>query len=212
MKLLLTSTGITNESIAKALDGLIGKPRKDVKIGYIPTAANMESGNKDWYIAQLTNLQNHGFYWIDIVEIADSDVDYGQRLSEVDVIFVSGGNTFHLLNKYRETGFGKWLEEALKTKIYVGVSAGSIVMTPSIEVANIPPRDQNYNNIKDLSGMNFVDFEVEPHCEGDRFKVVEEYSKTSRRPIYAIDDDSVVMINDNEVSVITEGEWKKYDV
>lgn len=211
MKLLLTSAGITNDSIANALDGLVGKPRQDVKIGYIPTAANMESGNKDWYIAQLTNLHNHGFDWIDIVEIADSDVDYGQRLSEVDVIFVSGGNTFHLLNKYRETGFGKWLEEVLKTKVYVGVSAGSIVMTPSIEVANIPPRDQNYNEIKDLSGMNFVDFEVEPHCEGDRFKVVEEYSKTTGKSIYAIDDDSVVMINDNEVSVISEGEWKYYN-
>lgn len=211
MKLFLTSAGITNKSIAGAVKKALGKPVSKAKVGFIPTAANMEPGNKDWYIAQLNNLQKFGFNHIDIIEIADRAVDYRKRLKDMDMIFVSGGNTFHLLNEYRETGFGEWLQKALKNKVYVGVSAGSIVMTPTIAVASIPPRDNNFLKLKDLAGMGFVDFEVEPHCAGKRFKTIEKYAKKSDNPIYAIDDDGAVALLDGKIEVISEGKWELYE-
>ena len=116
MKLLLTSAGITNRSIAAALQDLTGKQPQESKVGFIPIAANVEGRNKDWYINQFLNLWRHGFNWIDIVDPTAADVDWEKRLEEVNVVFLSGGNTFHLLNQVHKTGFDKWLVKNLNTK------------------------------------------------------------------------------------------------
>jgi len=211
MKLLLTSAGITNESIATALTGLAGHPAKALKVALIPTAANGEPGNKDWFIAQFTNLQQHGFSWIDIVDISAVGVDWEARLSAVDIIFVSGGNTFHLLHQMRHLGFGRWLIDHFANKVYVGVSAGTIVATARIDVATIPPADQNTTGVTDLTGLGFVDFEVEPHCEGERFTVIENYAKLGHRKVYAIDDQTAIQVVDGKVQVVSEGKWQLYE-
>ena len=137
MKLLLTSNGITNSSIASSLDKLLIKPKEEIKIGLIPTAANVEEGNKDWFLEQFTDLHNFGFTNIDIVDISAADVQWKERLEKVDIIYVSGGNTFHLLNQVRRTGFDTWLKENLDNKVYVGTSAGSIIITPTIAIAGV---------------------------------------------------------------------------
>lgn len=210
MRLLLTSAGITNQKIASALIKLVGR-NEEIKVGFIPTAANVEVGEKGWFIDQLKNLQNYGFTWIDIVDISAPQVDWKSRLEGVDVIFVSGGNTFHLLDQVRKTGFDKWLKSNLENKVYVGVSAGSILTTPSIAVCTIAPSDENLPGIQDLGGLNLVNFEVEPHCDEIRFKTMEEYSKTTKGKLYALDDKSAVSISDSEVEVISEGEWRLYN-
>ena len=111
MKLLLTSAGLTNESIAKALSELVDKSLDKVKVGFIPTAANVEEGDKAWFIEQSFDaLNRYGFKWIDMVDPSASEIDWQSRLNDVDIIFVSGGNTFHLLNQFRKSGFDKWLK------------------------------------------------------------------------------------------------------
>src|SRR3989344_279878 len=109
MKLLLTSAGITTQTIANKLLELADGG--NTKIGFITTAANAEPGNKDWYINQILNLQKYGFYWIDLIDPSAADIDWKTRLQEIDIVFVSGGNTFHLLNQARKTGFDIWLKE-----------------------------------------------------------------------------------------------------
>src|SRR2546430_1757278 len=111
MKLLLTSTGITNDLIASSLEKLLNKSREEAAIGFIPTAANVEEGKKDWFIKQFTDLLHFGFNNIDIIDISATDVDWKTRLEKVDVIYIGGGNTFHLLNQVRITGFDNWLKE-----------------------------------------------------------------------------------------------------
>lgn len=211
MRLLLTSAGVTNQTIANALLNLVQKLAGGIKIAFIPTAVNVEEGHKDWFIAQLTNLQKFGFSWIDIVDPSADGVDWEQRLEDVDVVFVSGGNTFYLLDQYRKTGFGNWLTSNLENKVYVGVSAGSIVATPSIEVATIEPSDRNTVNLQDLTGMKFVNFEVEPHCEGERFSIIKQYAERKSVNVYAIDDFTAVQVNDADVNVISEGKWEYFE-
>lgn len=211
MKLLLTSAGVTKRSIADALIKLVGKSPSETKVAFIPIAANVEEGNKDWYINQFLNFWRFGYSWIDVVDPSAADVDWKARLADVDVIFVSGGNTFHLLNQYRKTGFDKWLNENLSSKVYVGVSAGTIVAAPTIDVAAMPPGDRNIVGIKDLTGLAWVDFEVEPHCDKDRFAVVEEYAKKRDHPVYAIDDQSAVVVDGDKTEVVSEGTWQKYN-
>ena len=180
MKLLLTSAGITNDSIAKSLQKLLNKPPLECRVGFIPTAANVEEGNKDWFINQFTNLQKYGFNWIDIIDISAPLIDWKRRLEEVDVIFVSGGNTFYLLDQIRKTGFDLWLKENIEKKVYVGASAGTIVTTPTIGVSSSAPADPNISEIKNLEGLKLVDFEISPHVpEHVSYKENEKYVKKS---------------------------------
>jgi dipeptidase E len=210
MKLLLTSGGIMNNAIKNALQSLIARTPQSTKIGFIPTAANVEPGNKDWFLSQLDNLRKFGFSWIDIIDPSSADTDWRARLRDVDVVFVSGGNTFHLLNQFRKTGFDKWLKTAVKEKVYVGVSAGSIIATPTIDVAAIPPGDPNLPNIENLRGLNFVGFEVEPHCSGGRFATIEYYAQSRSNPVYAIDDETALKVDGKSVEVVSQGKWKLY--
>lgn len=210
MKLLLTSAGVTKRSIADALASLTGKKPSETRVGYVPIAANVEEGNKDWYINQFLNFWRFGFSWIDVVDPTANGVDWKTRLADVDVLFLSGGNTFHLLDQMRKTGFDQWLSENIDTKVYVGVSAGTIVATPTIDVAAMPPGDPNLPGITDFTALGLVDFEVEPHCDKDRFAAVEEYAKGRDNHVYAIDDQTAIVVNDSTITVASEGSWQLF--
>lgn len=210
MKLLLTSAGVTNQSIADSLIGLVGKPISEIKIGLVSTAKNVQYGNADWFVRQFINLSKHGFNWIDVIDPSAAEVDYKLALKDVDVILVGGGNTFHLLNQVRLTGFDEWLKTVLEDKVYMGISAGSIVATPSIAIASVDNGDENLCGITDLSGLSLVDFEVSPHTPEDvSMKGNEEYSRTISNVLYSLDDNSAIEVNGKEIKVISEGIWHK---
>ncbi len=211
MKLLLTSAGITNPSIAKSLFDLVGKAPADIKLAFIPTAANIEEGNKvEWLFRQYDDLRKIGIEWIDMIDFADNDVNWRSRMDACDVLYLTGGNTFYLLNQIRQQGFDEYLTEALYTKVYVGGSASTITMTPTIEVAAIPPGDPNLPGLTDLTGLGYADFEVEPHCDEARFGTVEAYAKEHGKKMYAIDDQTAIQLIDDEVTVVSEGKWELF--
>jgi dipeptidase E len=206
MKLLLTSLGISNQSIADGLIELIGKKPSETKVGFIPTAANADPGNKDWFVQQLTDLQKFGYTWIDLVDPAAVDIDYQERLKDVNIIYISGGNTFYLLDQVRKTGLDSWLDKNKDNKVYVGSSAGSILATPTIKAAGVA--DQNTPGLTDLQGLGWVDFELLPHVPGSiGMKKAEAYAKTTKNKFYALDDNSALKVVDGKVEVISEGEW-----
>ena len=213
MKLLLTSGGISNRSIAKAFAELVGKNPSDVTIGYIPIAANVEGGNKDWVLKDFFNLWRYGYNQIDIIDPTAAGVDWKGRLADVDVVQLSSGNTFHLLNQTRKTGLDKWLQENLKTKVYVGGSASSILVTPTIAIAGAGAyHDENIPKLKDLTGLNFVDFETSPHSPSwVSYEEVQDYTKTSPHKLYALDDMSAIKVDGDKMEVISEGAWKLFN-
>ncbi len=208
MKLLLTSSGLSKRKIGQALQSLAAKPASECKIGFIPTAANVEPYNKDWLIGQFLQLQRYGFYQIDIVDISADGVDWRSRLADADILWVSGGNTFHLLDQMRKTGFDDWLVDNLKDKIYVGGSASSIVVTPTIRIAE--PIDQNLVGLKDMTGLGLVDFEINVHCNEASILATEQYARTRQNGVYALDDLSAVMVTDDQATVISDGSWRYF--
>ena len=128
MKLLLTSGGITNKSIANALFDLVGKKPEDTSLVFIPTASNVEKGDKDWFINDLVNLKNLNLKEIDIADISAIDKKlWLPRMEDADVLFFEGGNSYHLMEWLNKSGLAQILPELLKTKVYVGLSAGSMV-------------------------------------------------------------------------------------
>lgn len=212
MRLLLTSFGIKNKLISQSLDEMTGISRSTVKIGFVPTAANKEPGDKSWFLDQLFQLKKMGYLWIDIVDFSASNIDWKVRLSECDVIFISGGNTFHLLSETKNHGFDKWIKDNLSEKVFVGSSAGSILFTPTIEIAKVEPADIDYTGLTDFKALNIVDFELSPHTpEQLSYEANEKYAKSTNRKLYTLDDDSAIAVVDENIKIVSSGKVREYN-
>ena len=219
MKFLLTSAGLTNKSISNALLELAGKPFAELNLAFIPTAANVEPGDKDWLIDDLVNCKNLGFKSIDIVDISAVPQDiWFPRLQAADIFLVGGGNTFHLMYWIEKSGLKNFLPELLKTRVYVGISAGSMVACKSLDLSNSKKlyyEDGTDDYDKD-AGLGFVDILIRPHLNSPHFPEVnlenmEKMSKEIPTTFYALDDNSAIKVVDGGVSVVSEGEWKKFN-
>lgn len=207
-----------NDSIIKALRDLARRPFEELNLAFIPTAANIEEGNKDWLIADLEDCKRLGFAEVDIVDIsALPQTVWQKRLEKADILFVGGGNTFHLMHWFRASGLQELLPEILKTRVYVGVSAGSMVATPSIrfaasEKAVAEEIDGEING----EGLGLVNFLVEPHINNAyfpelTFEHVREESSHIDTPVYALDDQSAITVIGGVATVISEGMWEKFN-
>lgn len=212
MKLLLTTAGIKNETLKKELYGLIDLPPERIKAVFIPTAQNVEIGDKKWLIANLYELSNM-VGEIDIVELtAQSPEILKERLEWADVIIVGGGNTYYLLEQVRKSGLSKMLPELLKDRVYVGISAGSIICCPKIDIAAVDDGDKNVVNLKDTTGLGLVDFEVSPHTPEDvSVEGNSGYAKTTPNKIYACDNSMAVKVDGNQVELVGEGRHWEYN-
>jgi len=218
MKLLLTSGGLENQSIIKALSDLVQKPFSELKVAFIPTAANLEPDDKQWVIKDLVKLQELKFLSIDIVDVSALPKEiWLERLKEVDIILVEGGNTYHLMYWFYHSGLSEELKELLKTKIYVGISAGTIVVTPSIINADFEKQPaQDINETIYDEGLSLINFMIEPHINSpyfpeSNFDELEKRSKEYKYPIYGLDDNSAIKVDGDKIEIISEGVWKKFN-
>jgi len=214
MKLLLTSSGLTNSSIVNALFELTGKKPEETTIVFIPTASNVEVGDKDWFITDLINLKKQNFKSIEITDISAVEENiWKPSLERADVLFFEGGNTYHLMRWLNKSGLANLLPELLKDKVYVGVSAGSMVTNPDLALKlSQVLYEEDLLETEELKGLNFVDFYFLPHLNSEWFKKmrrenIEKVGKEISRPIYALDDNSALKIVDNKIEVISEGKW-----
>ncbi len=171
-------------------------------IAIICTAAMAEGGDKGWFVGQHAKLYEIGHRSIDMVDIAASRVDWKARLEAADIIFLSGGNTFYLLDEIRRSGFDVWMQEHIESKIFVGASAGGIVMTPSIETASIEPGDKNLPRLTNLRGLGFVHIEFEPHCDEQRFHTIQDWSLKNRRTVFAVNDNGALIATKDALQAV----------
>lgn len=217
MKLLLTSGGLTNDSIISALKDLIQKPFNKVNLAFIPTASNLEKGDKWWLIEDLKTCKELGFKAIDIVDISALPKKvWKKRLEAADVLLFEGGNTYHLMYWINKSGLRKLLPRLLKDKVYIGISAGTIVATPSLILSSAEkePVKEIGETIYD-DGLGLVDFLVEPHVNNKHFPqltfdYVEKQSRKIPQQIYALDDNSAIKVVNKKISIVSEGKWKKF--
>ena len=218
MKLLLTSAGILNKSLSDALLGMVKKPSKDLMITFVPTAANVEEGDKWWVIKDLMNLQKLSPKALDIVDFSALEEDrWRKRLEDTDIIVMSGGNTFYLAHQMREHKFDKYLEEMLHSKVYVGISAGSMVMGHKLYTdETLELYYDHEEHFGENKGLGKIDLLIRPHLNSDFFpdvtdETLKKLYKNSGETVYALDDDSGLKIVDGEIKVISEGKWFKYN-
>lgn len=129
---------------------------------------------------------------------------------------VGGGNTSYLMDQIRRSGLAEALPELLRTRVYVGISAGSMVMASKLKEKEMqrlyeePIVDDSTND-----GLGFVDFLVVPHMNSPHFsrtaELIDEVARDTDISLYAIDDQTAVKVVDDDIEVVTEGAWKKYD-
>ena len=209
MKLLLTSAGISNKSLENALKKLVnGK----IKIAFIPTSGNMEGGDKGWLIDNLNECRKLGE--VDIVDISALEKkDWLPRLEWSNVIFVGGGDTVYLMDWIKKSGLDKELKELLETRVYVGVSAGSCVLSKTLFASSeFIYGDEDGT---EPEGLGYVDFHFRPHLNSPSFPKVraEAFKGLSSKldgDLYVVDDDSGIVFIDGKIEVVSEGKWIKY--
>lgn len=217
MKLLLTSNGLSNQSIAKALFELVGKPASETTIVFIPTAMNVTRGSKEWFINDLNNIKKQGYKFIDIVDISALPKDvWLPKIEAGDVLFFSGGHSSHLMRWLKESGLAKLLPELLKTRVYAGISAGSVVTNPTLAPSDTDKKiyyEEKFG-YRSEEALHLVDFYTCPHFNSPkhlsaRKEHIEPIAKETGKTIYALDDESALKIVDDKIEIITEGEYLK---
>jgi len=217
MKLLLTSSGITNKSIEKALYELLGKPFKEANLVFVPTAANGEAGDKSWLVNDMNNFRILGFKSFDIVDITVAPkAIWLPSFSQADVLVFGGGNQKYLLTQMRESGLEKEPQKMLRSKVYVGISAGSMITARSITLSYSDILCyEKIGKFVDVQGLGYVRFEIRPHLNSKWFPKVnipylEKLSRNYNHSFYAIDDATAVVVDGENVRVVSEGTWKKF--
>lgn len=217
MKLLLTSAGISNMSIRNALVELLGKPVDEASALFVPTA--------------IYGIRNGG----DIVRrvicgsLGDPFCDLGWKslglleltalpsikqelwvpmLQETDVLLVGGGDCQYLTYWMQQSGLAELLPSLFHKIVYVGLSAGSMIMTRFGTTYNnhtLPPESDKC--------LGIVDFAIHPHLDYEGFanntsECLEKLAAALSMPSYLIDDQTAIKVTDDNIEVISEGKWK----
>ena len=219
MKYLLTSAGIKNDSIHNALVELLGKPIAEASALCIPTASYAlpgggamawgfisgqepscpmcELGWKSLGVLELTALPSLGRdHWDPSVQATD-------------VLLVNGGDPLYLSYWMQQSGLADLLPSL--RAVYVGLSAGSMVMAPNI--------GQDFVGWQPPSGgdetLGVVDFAIFPHLDHEELPWntmanAEKWAAGMPMTTYAIDDETAIKVVDGVVEVVSEGHWRQF--
>ena len=194
-KLILTSCGIVNDKLKDNFYTLINKPSADLKLLYITTAVDGEQ-NQDlsWVDKEYQTILDLGIKKENITEFK---LDHNINFRDFDAIYMMGGNTFYLLKKLRENNWAEKIKKALEQGIiYIGSSAGSIIMGSSIKTAL--GYDENQVKLTNLDGLELVNGLVIPHAN-QKQDFIEKCKNEFNEKLYIIEDNHGFIINnDNE--------------
>ena len=216
MKLVLTSGGITNKSIENELKKMIGKDFKNTKLLFCITASNYHGGEmNEWLIKDLFRLKKLGFR-IDICDISGIGKEHFlPRFEWADVLYFEGGNTQWLRSCITKSGLEQELPKFLQTKIWIGASAGSCVLSPTIDNSLDEVFNESIQGYP-VDGLGFVDFQFVPHLNNKWFPIVTEKNirnaskglkEIDGNKVYALDDNGAIFVDSGNVKVISEGKW-----
>lgn len=208
--LLLTSAGLSNSEIKNNFLSLLTKKPKETTVAHVTTAAWGETPNPHWLDITKNELRNCGIIHIKDIDIKDkSKSELETFFADKDVILINGGNTFYLLKYIRETGFDKIISKKIdQGALYMGISAGSYIMCPTIEQAawkQLYP-DRNHVKLTDLTGLNYVPFFIVAHYEKKLKTAIETDAKEANHPTIVLSDNQAVVYKDGEYKIIGEGE------
>src|SRR4051812_33208369 len=219
MKLLLTSAGISNTSIRNALVDLLGKPIAESSALFIPTAIyGIKNGAEIIRKVICGTLGDPfcelGWKSLGILELSALPTIKKElwftMLQNTDALLVGGGDCQYLCYWMQQSGLAEILPSILRKTVYVGLSAGSMIMTrfgTTYGNHTLPPETDKC--------LGIVDFALHPHLDyegfpDNSFANLEKLASTIPLASYAIDDNTAIKVVDNNVEVVSEGKWKLF--
>jgi dipeptidase E len=220
MKFLLTSAGIKNTSIHHALVDLLGKPIAEASALCIPTAGyghpQVTPGHA-WRFISGREPENPmcelGWKSVGVLELtALPSIDQERWVTwvrETDVLLVNGGDPLYLCYWMRQSGLADLLPSL--HAVWVGLSGGSMVMTPNIGEDFVRWKPPTAGD----SALGLVDFSIFPHLDHEAMPDnsmagAEKWAAGMAVPCYAIDDQTAIKVTDDTVEVVSEGHWKLF--
>ena len=219
MKLLLTSGGISNTSIRNALVELLGKPIDEASALFIPTAIWGIAGGPNIIRGVINGSLGDPFCelgWksmgvLELTALPSIKQElWVPMLRETDALLVGGGDCQYLCYWMQQSGLTGLLPSLLRKTVYVGLSAGSMIMTRF---------GTTYGNhtlpAESDKSFGLVDFTLHPHLDHEQFPRnsvanLEKLATTIPWPSYAIDDQTAIKVTDGVVEVVSEGKWKLF--
>jgi dipeptidase E len=219
MKLLLTSAGISNNSIRNALVELLGKPINEASALFIPTAIYGIVNGGDIVRRVICGSLGDPFCdlaWkslglLELTALPSIKKElWVPMLEETDALLVGGGDCQYLCYWMQQSGLAEILPSLLHKTVYVGLSAGSMIMTRfgTTYGNHTLPTDTDRS-------LGFVDIALHPHLDHEQFPKnsmanMEKLAATLPMPSYAIDDQTAIKVVDGNIEVISEGNWKLF--
>lgn len=203
MKKLFLSSSF--KDVAKLFESFAGEDLKDKKVTFIPTAAIHEKIN--FYVKSGRKALEKMGLVIDELEISTvPPSEIANKLKNNDYIYVTGGNTFFLLQEFKKTGTDKLITEQINLgKLYIGESAGSMILSPNIEYVKAMDNHEEAPELTDFDALNIVDFYPLPHHTNFPFKKVVEkiISKyESELLLKPISNSKAILVNGDDIEVI----------
>lgn len=212
MKLLLTSGGLINNSIRNALVEMMGKPIAEATALFVPTAEQPLGPFAVGRSAEnFQQPQWKAFGTLELTALPSIPQDaWLPKLKAADALLVGGGDPMYLHYWMQQSGLAALLPDLGET-VYVGMSAGSMILTPNIgqEFVNwTPPSGSDSDKT-----FGLVDFSIFPHLEHpqlpwNKMATADKWAAKLSGPAYVMDDDTAIQVVDGAVRVVSEGQWK----
>ncbi|WP_145320048.1 Type 1 glutamine amidotransferase-like domain-containing protein [Paenibacillus xylanexedens] len=191
----------SNEKLDQRIRSLFD--RDQPSIGYVPSCSDP---NRKYF--EHTRLY-YNQLGIDTIQYYDLDMEYEESkfgsIFECDAIHLSGGNTFYFLSILQKRNVLDLLRSYVKSGgILIGVSAGSILTTPTIDIAGYgEDADENEVGLNDMKALGLVEFEFAPHWDGleDTLNSLREYTLVNSKAVYACQDGGGIVIDGESVEL-----------
>ncbi|MFA7315811.1 MAG: Type 1 glutamine amidotransferase-like domain-containing protein [Candidatus Paceibacterota bacterium] len=180
--ILLTSTGLSYQETDNYVNDFCKSKSNIVSI--VVTASEDKKENK--YV----KLAIEQFKELGIEKINLIDLEIGEVVpKETTILYVSGGNTFKLMHHVRKSNFIDSIKNTLSQNgLYIGVSAGSIIVGNSIESAG----DENTVGLDNFTGLGLIDFSIFPHSN-EETKLEVTSNEKFKNPIFIRDDQAFLI-------------------
>lgn len=185
---------------------ILPRSADQIKIAHIITASKAEE-NISYLERESQAMKELGFNVENIDIEGKNENELRSLLVGKDVIYIQGGNTFYLLKCVKESGFDRAVKELIeKGIIYIGVSAGSYIACPTIEMAYWKHPDRNTVGLTDLTGLNLVPFLLSVHFDPEYAPILKQEISKSKHPVRILNDNQAILVQDGNCKLVGNGE------
>lgn len=204
--ILLTSAGM---KVKDEIIRLLSKPPSETQLAHITTASNPKE-NPEYMFRDKKLMLDAGFQVEDIDIEGKSEEELRQILKNKDIVYVQGGEGYYLLKAVKESGFDKVIKDLIDVGvIYVGVSAGSYILCPTLEMHTWKSKDtkrDTYGFSEDVQALGLVPFLVTVHYENKYKEDITRGINSSKYPVNVLTDDQAILVKNGKAELVGKGE------